>query len=675
MKEHYSFAGFIQNNACATVCAHGRLAAFGTGVLRQVCRRNTSIWFFACCSRSNVLVRHEQRRINNMREKVDLRIPGMHSFLTYTGWRCVLRVCITACLAWLPLAGCSQQKREPSPERLTTAVFDLESRVLNPDMWNPFVPGARTDQGYHQALIEPLFMLNFESGEIEPWLALSMTSNEALDVWTLTLRPGVKWSDGVPFTAADVVFTVEMLLDNAPSLLYSAGLQQWIDRVERVDDLTVRFYLKEPNPRFQLDYWSIKIYNSVYIVPKHIWHDKDPMTFKNYDRERGWPVFTGPYRLKQFTETEFSYARDDNWWGAASGWKPLPEPESLVWVWYGPEETRTAATADDELDSLCDISLGAFQALGYRKPDVFAWLDEPPYAWVDPCARTLEFNHDRPPWDDKEMRWAINHALDRDVIVAVAYEGTTTPARHFFPEYPSLNRLVQLLDDAGLYEKYPLMTYDPDLTRRILESKGYSLNRRGYYEKNGETLSMIITTHEAYIEKQRIAQVIVEQLQAVGINATHRNEAGGAWTDNFQFGNFEAQMGWMSCGSVNEPWSSMDTFSAHWRVPVGERSQFNCWRWENHAYTALVDEMGTLPLHDPHIDDLFIEAMEIWLDALPIIPVTQAKKLLPFNPTFWSGWPDAENNYQHPCTWWQSTHIIIHELRRTEMTEAPQPDE
>ena len=253
------------------------------------------------------------------------------------------------------LAACSSPEKAVSPERRNTVIIDLESRVLNPDMWNPFVPGARQDQGYHQAMIEPLFILNYESGEIEPWLATEMTSNDALDVWTLILRPGIAWSDGMPFTADDVVFTVGMLLENSPSLMFSAALEQWVDRVEKVDDLTVRFHLKQPNPRFKLDYWSVKIYNSVYIVPRHIWHDKDPLTFKNYDPAKGWPIFTGPYRLKQFTETEFVYVRDDNWWGAKTGWKPLPEPERLIWVWYGPEETRTAAAADDELDSRADI--------------------------------------------------------------------------------------------------------------------------------------------------------------------------------------------------------------------------------------------------------------------------------------------------------------------------------
>lgn len=585
-----------------------------------------------------------------------------HSTQTPFFWQMRGLGILAALLLALHLSACGPSERKVDPERRKTVVFDLESRVVTPDLWNPFVPSARADQGLHQSMIEPLFLFNPEANEIEPWLALSMTPNNTLDEWTLRLRPEVTWSDGEAFNADDIVFTVEMLLSNAPSLLFSAAFKQWIEHVEKIDDLTVLFVLTMPNPRFQLDYWVVKIYNSAYIVPEHIWRGQDPLTFKNYDPAKGWPVFTGPYKLARFSETEFVYIRDDNWWGARVGWRPLPKPEKLVWVWYGPEETRTAAMAGGELDCLCDISLGAFQALGNWKKGVYTWTNKPPFAWLDPCARTLEFNHTRAPWNDKDLRWAINYAMDRDMIVAVAYEGTTLPARMFFPAYPPLNRYVELLERRGLYDRYPVMKHDPVVAKQIIESKGYRLNRNGYYEKEGKVLSLVITTHESYIEKQRIAQVLVEQLQAVGINATHRNEAGGTWFDNYQFGHFESQMGWMACGSMNEPWSSLDTFSGHWIVPVGERAQYNGWRWYNERYTELVDEMGRLPLNDPRIDELFVEAMDIWLDALPVIPVTQAKKLLPFDATYWKGWPTSKDPYMHPCIWWQSTHKMIHHL-------------
>jgi peptide/nickel transport system substrate-binding protein len=266
------------------------------------------------------------------------------------------------------------------------------------------------------------------------------------------------------------------------------------------------------------------------------------------------------------------------------------------------------------------------------------------------------------------MRWAINYAINRDEIVEIAYEGTTLPSMHFYPAYPPLDRFVQLAVDAGLYEKYSLMTHDPDKAKEIIESKGYTLNANNYYEKDGEELSIDITTHEAFIEKQRIAQVVVEELQRIGINASTRNEAGNTWGENFNMGNFETRMGWQTCGSVNEPWASLNTFNVSWLKAIDERASYNQWRWSGDnatAYSALVDEMGSLPLGDPKIDELFVQAMDLWLAELPVIPITQAKKIIPFDTTYWRGWPTAADDYLHPPTWWQHFHAILPHLEPT----------
>ena len=555
--------------------------------------------------------------------------------------------------------------------REETVIFDIDGgRVANPENWNPYVPTGRRDHGFHQVVMEPLFILNYETGEIEPWLGESMTANDTLDVWTLKLRDGVKWSDGEAFNADDVVFSIQLLIDNAPTLNDSAAMKDWVASINKVDDLTVEFQLTRPNPRFQLDYFSVRIWGGVNIVPEHIWNGQDPESFTYYDPAQGWPVFTGPYKLASVSDTEFTYVRDDNWWGAQSGFKELPQPKKLVWVWYGPEETRAAAMGDNQLDSLMDITLGALQALQTQNPNVIAHFSEPPFAWVpDPCSRTFELNHMVEPWGDKDMRWALNYAMDRDEIVAIAYEGSTFKSEHFFPAYPPLNRYVQLAKDAGVYDVDELWKHDPDRAKEIIESKGYTMGSDGYYAKDGKQLTLDIATHEAFIEKQRIAQVLVEQFQAIGINASTRNEAGATWSENFHFGRFEAHMGWQTCGSVNEPWKSLDTMNVRHLVPVGERAadDRNSWRWSGEAaesYGALVDEMGSLPLGDPRVDELFVEAMDIWFDELPVIPITQAKKIIPFNTTYWTGWPTAEQNYIHPPTWWQgNTEEIILSLQ------------
>ena len=175
---------------------------------------------------------------------------------------------------------------------------------------------------------------------------------------------------------------------------------------------------------------------------------------------------------------------------------------------------------------------------------------------------------------------------------------------------------------------------------------------------------MVIATHEAFIEKQRIADVLVEQFQAVGINATHKKEAGQLWGDNLNFGKFETHMGWQSCGSVNEPWATLDTLNKKWIVPVGERASKNGWRWSNDKFSKAVDEMSVLPLGDPKIDELYLVAIEEYLKELPNIPITNAKKLIPFDTTYWTNWPSDENKYAPSWTWWQSTFDILVNIKK-----------
>lgn len=556
-------------------------------------------------------------------------------------------------------------------DRAKTLIMDIDGgRLQDPEgVWNPYVPSGRRDQGFHQVCLEPLFILNYQTGEFLPWLGETFESNETFDEWTLTLRDGVTWQDGEPFTADDVVFTIQTLIDHAPELGDSAAMQQWVKSVEAVDDLTVKFALNQPNPRFQLDYFSVRIWGSVNIMPKHIWEGQDPLTFTNFDLENGLPMCTGAYKLASSSPTEVVWERYDDWWGAKTGLYKLPEPETIIWTWAGPPETRAALMADHQLDSLMDITLGALQALQTENPNVITWFNEPPFAWVpDPCSRTFELNNTKEPWNDPEMRWALNYAIDRDKIVEIAYENTTLKSRHFFPAYPPLDALVDKAIEAGTWDLDQLWTHDPAKAAEIIEGKGYTKNAAGYYEKDGKELTLDITTHEAFIEKQRIAQVLVEDFQALGINASTRNEVGATWEENFRNGNFEARMGWQTCGSVNEPWASMDTLNVRWLKPEGERADFDQWRWSGakaEEYGALVDQIGVLPLGDPQVEELFVQAMDILFDELPVIPITQAKKIIPFDTTYWTGWPTYDNQYIHPPTWWQHFPIILQQLTAT----------
>ena len=549
--------------------------------------------------------------------------------------------------------------------REDTLIIDIDGNAVpSPDLWNPYVPGSSRNQGLHQSVMEPLFILNYMTGKIEPWLGESFTPNADQTVWTLKIQKAATWSDGVPVSADDMIFTVDMLKAHK-EMANSADMTLWVKGTKKIDDKTVEFTLTAANPRFQLDYFSVKIWGGFNLAPKHIWEGQDPLTFKNYDPAKGWPVYSGPYKLTSFNTdgTQFIYDRDDNWWAAKASVKPLPAPKRLIFTVPGTPENKIALAAEHKLDSVMDITKGAWDTLKEKNPAMIAWYKDAPFAVLDPCPRNFEFNTTLAPWNDPEMRWAVAYAIDRTQIIKIAYEGTTSPNRIPFPMYPPMQRLDKLAEDKGLFEKYPIWKTDPKKSMEIFEKKGYK-KVGDYYEKDGKQLSMVIATHEAFIEKQRIADMLVEQFQAVGINATHKKEAGNLWGDNLAFGKFETHMGWQSCGSVNEPWATLDTLNKKWIVPEGERAPRNGWRWSNDAYSKAVDEMSVLPLGDPKVDELFLVAMEEYLKELPNIPITNAKKLIPFDTTYRTNWPSDDNKYAPSWTWWQSTFDILVNIKK-----------
>ncbi len=555
--------------------------------------------------------------------------------------------------------------------REDTVIFDIDSdSIQQPFNFNYFVPGTSRNQGMHQAVWEPLFILNYETGEIEPWLGVSFESNETLDVWTLKLREGVKWQDGEDFNADDVIWTINFL-KNPDHLTFNeaANMNQWVESVEKIDDLTVRFNLTDSYPFFQLNHFSVRIWGSVMIMPEHVFGQvEDVSTFTFYDKEKGWPIGTGPYKLVSSNETEFIYERDDDWWGAASGWMDLPEPLRLEFIITGPEEQKALLMANGELDSSMDITLGAFEAIQARNPNVIAWEPDLPYVWFDPCPRQLSVNHTVEPWNNPDMRKALSYIIDRNQVVEIAYEGTTRPSKTIFVEYGGLMPVIDAICEAGMCAD---PTSNLDMAYALIEGAGYTRNGDGFWEKDGDVLSINIQTNEGYIEKRRIANVVVEQLRSAGIDATTRAVAGGTWNDNNSFGDFEATMDWDSCFSVNEPYGTLNRYNIRWVVPVGERTPGgnNYVRWATEgaqAYSDIVDVMGTLPLNDPQIIEMAVEAYQYYWDEQVTIPVAQARKLVPFDTTYWTGWPTAENNYNHPATWWNSTHQIIHNLTKAQ---------
>jgi peptide/nickel transport system substrate-binding protein len=546
--------------------------------------------------------------------------------------------------------------------REETLIVDRPNRLEGADNWNPLVPGNATGFGYQTIGRTPIVLLSYGTGQIENYMADSFTANEDSSVWTLRLKTGITWSDGHPFTVDDIIYSME-IQKNTPGLGAYGAYLEWIQELNKIDDFTMEIVLTKANPRYALERCADHLCGYDQIIAKHVWEQQpDPLTFKNLDLEKGWPLTTGPYVLTKITTNETIMVRNDNWWAAQIGFKPLPAPKRVIHSFVGAEEVRVATAADNGFDIVEDITLSSYEALLSRNENWKAFQAEMPYVFPDPCARTLTVNNAVPPWDDKDMRWMLSNVMDRPQIIDVAYEGTTIPGAYFWPLYPSMQKYTDLVpQDKAEW----MLTPHLDEAEATLLAKGYTKDGE-FWTKDGETLSLEIQVHESYSELERVADVYIEQLIRFGIDAKKAKLTGGTWGDNVNLGQYEAQSGWQTCGSIMEPYNTLRTLIGTDGVaPIGERpvGRQNLYRFNNARFNELTDEIGLLQLDDPRLPELAREAYEILYDEMPAIPTAQSRKLVPNNVTYWTNWPDAENYYHRPFSWCGSFIDVITQIQ------------
>ena len=394
--------------------------------------------------------------------------------------------------------------------REDTVIFDLDRTIKDPENFNWFTPGTKRMHGAHQTMWEPLFILNYATGALDPWLATGFEQNDTSTEFTISLREGVEWSDGEAFNADDVVFTVNMAMTNEEiSSREASTVRSQVASVEKVDDLTVKFTLNNPNPRFIVENFGVRIFGSFLIMPEHIWANEDPATFTFSN-----PIGTGPYTFTSATTSRAIWDRNDDWWGAKTGFMELPEPQRVVFLESGGEESRAQLMATNQMDAAQNVSVGTFEAIRAQNPNVIAWYSDYPYAAADPCARQLEINTTIAPWDDPNMRKAVATIIDRTQIVNVAAEGSTVPSKTMFAQYGSMAPFIDAIVEAG----YGLPERgDADAGKAMIEAAGWTMGSNGVYEKDGEELSVDIHVNSASTEYTRTIDVIVEQLNRVTI--------------------------------------------------------------------------------------------------------------------------------------------------------------
>lgn len=422
----------------------------------------------------------------------------------------------------------------PRNQTLIMSLSDAVNQFSDPGLMNPFMPGV-TRNGW-QFGFEPLYFYDMwntqqtcgpqgvacKDGEI-PWLAESYAYNQDSTELTIKLRKGVTWSDGQPFTASDVAFTLNMLKDNAPKLTYAVEMKQWVKAAVAVDPQTARITLTGPNPRFMFTYFEWHSDLGVPIVPEHIFKGKDPTTFTNFDLAKGWPVVTGPWRLTLDSPEQRFWDRRDNWWGATTGFHPLPKMKRVLLLPNYSDEKQLELLTNNQADCTHGFQ-AAFTVPTALKtnPKVIAWTtgNKPPYGALDiATVTTLDFNDSKPPYDDPDIRWAINHSINRDQIVAIGSHGIGAKVVLPFEPYGQLQPYYDKV--ADILKTYPIDSFDLAKTAQIMQSKGYVKDSGGFWAKGGKRFSIVLTAPPPFFND--IAPIIVAQLRKGGFDAAFKS--------------------------------------------------------------------------------------------------------------------------------------------------------
>src|SRR5690606_7509256 len=245
------------------------------------------------------------------------------------------------------------------PREETLIARQLTGRVGSPDNFNLWVGWKWQDRGIQNLADEPLWSVDFATGEIINGLASGdPTYSEDFTRLTVPLREGVAWSDGEPFTAADVVYTVETLMQHEGFNAHTFFVDN-VESVTALDDYTVEFVLNQPNSRFHttfLDRWGC-----TRIFPKHIFEQQeDPVLFPFNPF-----VGCGPYKLHSFDPpgSWTAWERRQDWDKTPAGLMDrMPQPGSVVFQYFADDGAQTLAQLSHRLD-VVELSADGLKAL------------------------------------------------------------------------------------------------------------------------------------------------------------------------------------------------------------------------------------------------------------------------------------------------------------------------
>jgi peptide/nickel transport system substrate-binding protein len=518
-----------------------------------------------------------------------------------------------------------------------------------PGDFNPVSPGGVT--GLAGLGYESLFVFDIAEQRLSPWLAESGDWN-GLE-YELRLRSGVKWSDGKPFTAEDVAFTFGLgKIEGVPY----ANLWDWLEAVEVVDELTVRFRFIEARRQE----WDYLLYTNE-IVPRHVFetYTEDELLSGPLDAK---PVVTGPYEVHSFDDSQVAWVKRDDWWATELlGLEVRPRYIVDLVTLSGAEVLNLLIEgrldlANNFMPSVADFLDG--------EPELSTYFDKPPFMAPVNTAMLVP-NTTRKPLDDPAFRRAMAFAINASEIVDAVYGGMVSEA-HPTGLMPIWERYY---DEAAVNEQG--FVFEPSSAVEILAAAGYKdEDGDGFVETlDGEKIEMRLVVPAGWTDWEAAAEAIAGDLSDVGINVTAAFLDAAEVDAARESGDFDLQINNRSY-VTNSPWSH---FQYLFELPVRATQRLaNFSRWEDDLAWELTQELATLGTDDPRYPEVIAELQRIAMRDVPAIPIWYNGAWSQASNAVWTGWPSGDGGEPgvYPSFWLEIWGLggvrMLTEIRRAD---------
>jgi peptide/nickel transport system substrate-binding protein len=526
-----------------------------------------------------------------------------------------------------------------------------------PKTLNPVLAADGPSRDVIRCITADLIHINRESQKTEPALAKSWRVSRDGRQYTLRLRQGVRFSDGQPFTADDVVFTFQVYLDeqiHSPQRdLLVIGGKSLV--VTKLDDATIRFDLPQPYAAAE------RLFDSLAILPKHLLE----AAYRDGTFSQAWGLSAapaqfaglGPFRLKQYVPGErIVLERNPYYWKEDQTHNRLPNLDEVSFLFVSNEDAQAIRFQAGDTDILSRFSAENYPVLekqqaarAYHLFDLGPSLE---YNFLffnlnDLSAKNLPEVAKKQAWfQDVRFRQAVSAALDRDAIVRLVYNGRATPLwGHVTPG-----------NKVWVDTKLAHPPRSLDRARNLLKSAGFIWKADGSLadsRANPVEFSILVSSSNA--QRVKMATLIQDDLKQLGMNVHIVSLEFRAVVDRF-LNTYDFEAGIMGLGGGDaDPNSEMNVWLSTGGTHLWHTNQSApATPWEAEMDRLMQQQLVTL---DPaKRKRLYDRVQEIVAENLPVICLA--------SPNILVGARDRVGNFQpailDPYALWNVDQLYIH---------------